>query len=164
MGRMFLQPKCITVVFIALVILSTTTPAQEGSSDSWNKAQAEMKAMFGTVPVMFNKMPVQVRVSAWNWFKATDVNPNSVIPAKYSELIGLAVAAQIPCEYCVYAHTTLAKMFGATDEEIKAAVESGASTRHWSTVLNGNQIDYKEFKTEWDAILAFMKANKKKKD
>ena len=40
---------------------------------------------------------------------------------KTKQLIGLAVAAQIPCAYCVYAHTKFAKAAGATDAQIKEA-------------------------------------------
>jgi AhpD family alkylhydroperoxidase len=134
--------------------------AQESSSDSWNKAQAEMKAMFGAVPVMFTKLPMHVRASSWEWFKSVQ-NPNSSIPPKYGELIGLAVASQIPCEYCVYAHTTMAKMLGATEEEIQEAVLKGAEVRHWSTILNGNQVDFESFKSNWDDILKFVKTNSK---
>jgi AhpD family alkylhydroperoxidase len=117
-----------------------------------------MKSMFGSVPVMFNKLPLHVRASAWEWFKTTS-NPNAAIPPKYGELISLAVASQIPCEYCIYAHTTMAKMHGASEQEIQEAVMKGAEVRHWSTILNGNQVDFESFKTEWDAVLAFIKAN-----
>ena len=148
-----------TVLFTVLTI-STTLFAQESKSDDWTKAQAEMKAMFGDVPVMFNKLPSHVQVSAWQWFKSMN-NPDAAIPPKYGELIGLGVASQIPCNYCIYAHTTMAKMYGATDEEIKEAVMKGAEVRYWSTILNGNQVDYESFKTEWDAMLKFVKANSK---
>ena len=158
MNRLFHQTKWIITVCIAVFLLSTPLLAQESSSDSWNKAQAEMKAMFGSVPVMFTKLPMHVRASSWEWFKAIS-NPEASIPPKYGELIGLAVASQIPCSYCVYAHTSMAKMLGATEEEIQEAVTKGAEVRHWSTILNGNQVDYESFKADWDAILAFVKAN-----
>jgi AhpD family alkylhydroperoxidase len=58
------------------------------------------------------------------------------------------VAAQIPCTYCIYAHAKGAKNAGATDEEIQEAVAMAALTRHWSTVLNGMQIDLEDFKKE----------------
>ena len=75
--------------------------------------------------------------------------------------IGLGVAAQIPCDFCVYAHTTMAKMYGATDEEIQEAVSKGAEVRHWSTILNGNQVEFEAFKKEWDGMLEFVKKNSK---
>ena len=160
MNRLFWKMRYIIAASIAVFVLSTPLLAQEGDSDSWKKAQTEMKAMFGDVPVMFNKLPAHVRASAWEWFKSMN-NPNTAIPPKYGELMGLAVASQIPCHYCVYAHTTMAKMYGATDEEILEAISKGAEVRHWSTILNGNQVDFQEFKKEWDGMLEFVKANSK---
>lgn len=160
MYRTYWQWTHILAIFIATLVLSTPLLAQEGESDSWKKAQAEMKAMFGDVPVMFNKLPTHVRASAWEWFKSMS-NPDAAIPAKYGELIGLGVAAQIPCDFCVYAHTTMARMYGATEEEIQEAVSKGAEVRHWSTILNGNQVEFEAFKKEWDGMLEFVKANSK---
>ena len=152
----------IITVLITALMLSTTLLAQDSSEEDWKKAQAEMKAMFGTVPVMFAEMPAHVRVSSWNWFKTTQFDPNAAIPPKYAELMSLAVASQIPCGYCIYAHTTMARMLGATDEEIKEAVMKAGEVRNWSTVLNGNSVDFEKFKTQWDAILAFVKSHSKK--
>ena len=52
-------------------------------------------------------------------------------------------------------------MHGATDAEIYEAVQKAADVRHWSTILNGNRVDFESFKSEWDEILAFIKANSK---
>ena len=78
------------------------------------------------------------------------------LDAKTKELIGLGVAAQIPCTYCVYAHTMAAKRLGATDDQIKEAVAAAALTRKWSTELNGNMYDFDAFKKEMDAITKAM--------
>ena len=64
------------------------------------------------------------------------------LDAKTKELIGLGVAAQIPCSFCIYAHTMNAKRLGATDDQIKEAVAAAALTRKWSTELNGNMYDF----------------------
>jgi AhpD family alkylhydroperoxidase len=149
-------------VSIAVFMLSTSLLAQESQTDASKKAEAEMEGAFGTVPVMLKVYPDHLRAGAWEWFKATQ-NPDAAIPAKYSELISLGVASQIPCDYCVYAHTTMAKMLGATDAEIREAVASSANTRHWSTVLNGADVSLDEFKKEWDGILAHIKKQSKAK-
>ena len=141
---------------IAIFALSTSPLAQESQTDATKKAEAEMEAALGTVPVMMKVYPDHLRAGAWEWFKAT-MSPDAAIPAKFSELISLAVASQIPCTYCVYAHTTMAKMLGATDAEIQGAIASAANTRHWSTVLNGADVPLDEFKKEWDGILAHIK-------
>src|SRR5262249_38634803 len=59
-----------------------------------------------------------------------------------------AVAAQIPCQYCIYTHTEFAKLGGATDDEIKQALAAASLTRFWSTYLNGLQQDETSFKAE----------------
>ena len=153
--------KSVIVVSIAIFCMSTSLFAQS-QSDATKKAEAEMEEALGTVPVMFKVLPEHLRASAWEWFKATQ-SPDAAIPAKYSELISLGVASQIPCTYCVYAHTTKAKMLGATDEEIQGAVASAANTRHWSTVLNGTGVEFEEFKAEWDKILEHIKKQSAKK-
>lgn len=141
---------------LAVCLVSTSVLAQEGEMDATAKAESEMEAALGTVPVMMKVYPEHLRAGAWEWFKATQ-SPDAAIPPKYAQLISLAVAAQIPCAYCVYAHTTMAKAAGATEEEIQHAIAQGADTRHWSTVLNGNAVDLEQFKAEWDGIMAHMK-------
>lgn len=79
------------------------------------------------------------------------MNPNGALDGKTKDLIGLAVAAQIPCAYCVYAHTQAARHDGATDAQIKEAIAMSALTRKWSTELNGNQYDMADFKKQIDA-------------
>ena len=45
--------------------------------------------------------------------------------------------------------TMSAREAGATDEEIREAVAMAALTRHWSTILNGMQIDFEGLKREF---------------
>jgi AhpD family alkylhydroperoxidase len=68
------------------------------------------------------------------------------------QLIALGVAAQIPCEYCIYAHNKAARAAGATDAEIKEAISAAALVRKWSTELNGNMYDMSDFRKQVDAI------------
>ncbi len=77
----------------------------------------------------------------------------AAIDGKTMQLIQLGVAAQIPCDYCVYYHRRAAKAAGASDDEIKAAVAAAADTRMWSTVLNGNDYDMEAFKAEVDQLI-----------
>jgi hypothetical protein len=42
----------------------------------------------------------------------------------------------------------VAKLFGATDEEIEDAVHYAKSSAGWSTYINGLQLDYEQFKDE----------------
>lgn len=77
----------------------------------------------------------------------------AALDAKTRELIALGVAAQIPCQYCVYAHTRGAQAAGATEAELKEAVAAAADVRHWSTVLNGMAYDFPAFRQEFDTLV-----------
>jgi len=113
----------------------------------------DIAATLGLVPGFFKAFPESGIAGAWAEFKSVQLSPSTKLNGKTKELIGLAVASQIPCSYCVYFHTAAAKANGATDDEIKEAVAMAAISRHWSTVLNGSQIDLASFKRETDAVL-----------
>jgi AhpD family alkylhydroperoxidase len=66
------------------------------------------------------------------------MNPAGALDGKTKQLIALGVAAQIPCAYCVAAHTKMAKAAGATDAQIKEAIAAAALVRFNSTMLNGS--------------------------
>ncbi len=117
----------------------------------------DIEHTLGSVPGFFKLFPEMGIAGAWAEFKSVQLNPKTKLDGKTKELIGLAVAAQVPCAYCVYFHTAAAKANGATDEEIREAVAMAAITRHWSTVLNGMQVDLPTFKAETDAVLKLAK-------
>ncbi|GAA4128612.1 carboxymuconolactone decarboxylase family protein [Aminobacter aganoensis] len=118
----------------------------------------DIEATLGSVPGFFKQFPEAGVAGAWAEFKGIQLNPKTELDGKTKELLGLAVAAQIPCQYCIYFHTAAAKANGATDEEIREAVAMSAIVRHWSTVLNGMQVDYPQFKQEVDTAMAAAKA------
>src|SRR5579871_5303910 len=86
---------------------------------------------------MKQTLPDQALKPHWDEYLAV-MNPTGDLDGKTKNLIGLAVAAQIPCEYCVYAHTKAAKAAGATDAQIKEAIATAALVRFNSTMLNGS--------------------------
>ena len=116
-------------------------------------AYRDIEATLGSVPTFFKLFPEEGIEGAWTEFKTVQLNPKTALSGKEKELIGLAVAAQIPCSYCVYFHSEAAKANGATDAEIREAVAMAAITRHWSTVLNGMQVDPTQFRQETDTVL-----------
>ena len=131
--------------------------AQEEKTDKVSQAEAEMKEAFGTLPSWMMAYPENARAAAWEWNKA--IEGPGVIPPKYQQLIALAVASQIPCEYCTFVHREFATgFFGASKAEISEAVALGANVRHWSTILYGNGIEKEGFRTEIRDIIAHMKA------
>jgi AhpD family alkylhydroperoxidase len=145
-----------TTVF-AVTLASLTLLASYSQAGEDTKATVtyqDIEATLGQVPTMFKVFPEVGIAGAWSEFKSVELNPNTALDGKTKELLGLAVSAQIPCQYCIYFHTAAAKANGATDAEIREAVAMAAIVRHWSTVLNGNQVDFAAFKAETDAMLA----------
>ena len=135
---------------LALAGALSATPALAQGADG---AYRDIESTLGSVPTFFKLFPQEGIGGAWAEFKTVQLNPHTALSGKEKELIGLAVAAQIPCSYCIYFHTQAAKLNGATEAEISEAVAMAAITRHWSTVLNGMQADPTAFRNETDAVL-----------
>lgn len=117
----------------------------------------EMKEMFGTVIGFVDQIPDRYIDSEWDLIKRVQFG-ETLIPNKYKELIGLAVAAVTRCRYCVLFHTEAAKLFGATAAEVEEAVHYTKLVSGWSTYLNGLQVDYDAFAAEVAGVVEFVKA------
>ena len=79
--------------------------------------EADIRGTLGTVPSFFEQVPDDLIESEWQIFKSLQLG-ETAIPNKYKELIGIAIAGATRCRYCAYFHTTAARLFGATEEEI----------------------------------------------
>jgi AhpD family alkylhydroperoxidase len=132
--------------------LATTEPAAAEDAGA-RAAYEDIEKTLGLVPGFFRQFPEPGIAGAWASFKAVQLSPDTALNGKMKELIGLAVAAQIPCQYCVYFHTAAAKANGASEQEIREAVAMAAIVRHWSTVLQGMQVDVAAFRQETDTVL-----------
>lgn len=111
----------------------------------------EIEQMMGLVPSFFKALPDSSLEEEWRLFKKVQVE-ETAIPNKYRELIGVGIAAIMRCKYCSYFHTEMAKLYGATADEIEDAVHFAKSSAGWSTYLNGLQTDYELFKAELDEV------------
>jgi AhpD family alkylhydroperoxidase len=138
------------VLSISIGGIPTSASAQDASAQATYR---DIEQTLGLVPTFFKMFPESGIAGAWAEFKSVQLSPKTALNGKTKELIGLAVAAQIPCHYCIYFHTAAAKLNGATDAEIREAVAMAAISRHWSTVLNGMQVDPDGFKRETDTVL-----------
>jgi len=146
----------IIITLAAAVGFGTLAAVTELASADESAAAAtyrDIEATLGSVPGFFRLFPEVGIAGAWTEFKSVQLNPETELDGKTKELLGLAVSSQIPCQYCIYFHTAAAKANGATEEEIREAVAMAAIVRHWSTVLNGMQVDFGTFKGEVDTVL-----------
>ncbi|WP_011580939.1 MULTISPECIES: carboxymuconolactone decarboxylase family protein [Chelativorans] len=138
---------------ILAIAATTTIAAQFAVAQEVPTAEQtykEIEATLGIVPTHFKAYPKSAVAGAWAITKSLDFGEgNTVLEPKVKSLINLAVAAQIPCRYCIWLESKMARDRGASDEEIAEAVALAGYVRHWSTVLNGLQIDLETFKAEF---------------
>ena len=134
-----------TVAAIATAFAMIATPAL--AQDATQQAYDEMAGALGGVPGFMQMYPKEAVPGAWALVRDFMIAETS-LDAKTKALISLAVAAQIPCTYCIYTDTQDALRAGATEDQIHEAVAIAALTRHWSTIFNGYQIDLETLKKE----------------
>src|SRR5438067_921997 len=109
----------LAAAFLALPALAAEAakkPAAQPNPE-YEATLKDIQATLGMVPDFMKTLSPVALPGAWDEMKGIQLNPKTALSGKYKELIGLAVAAQIPCRYCVYFHTQAAKLNGATDDE-----------------------------------------------
>src|SRR6185503_9086063 len=98
-----------TLATLALVTITLFTAPASAEPDA-KATYAEMQSALGFVPDFFKAFPEAGIPAAWDQLKSIELNPKTALPMKTKELIGVAVAAQIPCRYCSYFHTQMGKL------------------------------------------------------
>lgn len=153
------------LLLMPFITRADTTRASMAANGLTVSAYAEtlndIKSTLGSVPDFFKDFPQEALPGAWQNFKAVQLRSDSAIPSRYKELIGVAIAGQVPCHYCAFFHTDAAKLNGASDREIKEAVALAAVERNWSTIINGFQTDLSTFKADTDKFIAKAKQDAK---
>jgi AhpD family alkylhydroperoxidase len=107
----------------------------------------EAQELLGVVPGFFDTMPESHLGHMWEHFRDMMLRPGKV-PAKYQQLIMLAVSTHAKCKYCTDFHTEVAKALGATAEEIAEVALLAGMTADFSNYLGGTQYDFERFKGE----------------
>jgi AhpD family alkylhydroperoxidase len=143
--------KTLGTTLLLLLVTAGAARAQESSPAA--AARADIQKTFGFQPKFLLAFPDAALPGAWEEMKTLQLNPSTALTPKVKEAIGLAVASQVPCRYCVLAHTEFGKLAGASNAELGEAVTMAAITRHWSTFLNGIQTDETRFRGEVTQIV-----------
>lgn len=150
----FTKPIFVLLFALTLTPLSYSLSAEDPAAEA-QATYADISQTLGLVPQFMMAFPQESISGAWSDMKGIELNPKSQLPGKIKELISLAVSAQIPCRYCVYFHTEVAKFMGATDNEIKEAVAVSSVVRKWSALLNGFPMDMATYQQLIDKSLEY---------
>ncbi len=111
----------------------------------------DIEETLGIVPGYMKALPEDVLIHDWGLYKKYYLGETK-IPAKYKEMIGLAIAANIKCPYCQYDHLEAAKMEGTTEEELSELYYLASFTSRWSAMLHAQNYNYEAFKKESEKI------------
>ena len=122
----------------------------------------DIEERFGFVPSFMKLLPDSTLELEWELFKKVQLEEGA-IPNKYKELLGLGIHAVTKCHYCIMFHTEMARLFGATEEEIEEAVHYAKASAGWSAYLNGMQVDYDSFKDELKRAVDYVREKEVKK-
>ena len=119
-------------LLFSVVLLSSAAMAESHSKGHPILTPLEPEAMDGTYTDMLMNI--------------SKFQKDSGMDAKTFELMSLAAAAGMKCEYCILAHTAQAKKAGATDEEIKTVAMIAGIIAVNSTILYANQYDLEKLR------------------
>jgi AhpD family alkylhydroperoxidase len=140
------------IATLAVTALGFLHPAHAGEN-ALDPTRADIEQTFGFVPEFLAALPESGAAGLWTMMKGLQMNPDTALDGKTKELIGLAVAAQIPCTYCIHAHIRGAAAYGATPQEIGEAVAVAATIRMGSTFAHGLETDFAQFHADFARIL-----------
>lgn len=141
--------KRILIIAISAVLALPASAQEQSAAD----IRAEAMAAFGASIPEIENYPDSMLPGAWAWMNDVE-DGNGALDMKTMQLIALAVASQIPCQYCTYYHRAAARSLGATDQEIAEAAVIAGYVRHWSAVLYGTGADLDEYKKVVDGLFA----------
>ena len=118
---------------------------------TYEETREDIEENFGLVPGFFDALDEQDLVNEWPNYKRYALEETE-IPAKYRELIGLAVAANIKCPYCQSFHTEAARLHGATDAELAEISFLASWTARYSAMIHAQNYDMETFEGELEQI------------
>jgi AhpD family alkylhydroperoxidase len=149
MIRRIISGRHKVAAIVTVLTLALAAPAlAEDAMMTPDEVIKNVEATFGGVPTFVTKIAKPALPGFWTLVKGLELSETTALDAKTKALVSLAVASQIPCQYCVWADTNTLKQMGATDEEIAEAVAVAGLTRFASTQFYGLQIDMEQFRKE----------------
>ena len=118
---------------------------------TYEETREDVEANLGMMPGYFDALNEQDLVNEWPNFRRYALEETE-IPAKYKELIGLAIAANIGCPYCQAFHMGTAKLHGATDEELAEISFLASWTARYSAMIHAQNYDMETFEGELEQV------------
>lgn len=142
--------KNLIITAVAFTALAFPGFAQEMSAAD---IRAEALSTFGAALPEIENYPDSMLPGAWSWMNDVE-DGEGALDMKTMQLIALAVAAQIPCQYCTHYHRAAAMSLDASEQEIAEAAAIAGYVRNWSAVLYGTGTDLEAYRDMVDGLFA----------
>ncbi|ELY42252.1 carboxymuconolactone decarboxylase family protein [Natronorubrum tibetense] len=120
------------------------------------QTQQEIERTLGQVPSWMNQLAEPASDHSWGIFRDLTLGESELTPREKA-LVGVGVAAAVGCPYCSHFHREEARLAEVSDDELEETVTLAGTTRYFSTVLHGNEIDLDDFVDETDEIVNYLK-------
>ncbi len=123
----------------------------------YDDTMTDIEDTLGIVPGYLSALPEQELVNEWPNLKRFLFGETNLDP-KTRELVGLAVAAAIGCEFCRHFHKGAAQLHGATEEELAELSFLASYTPRYSALIQAQDYDIDLFKHEVEEIATHLQA------
>ncbi len=130
----------------------TYSEIQRGRKMVSTETRKEIEEHCGLVPSWIENLSEPASDHSWGLVRDFELGETE-LSAREKALIGVGVAAAIECPYCIYFHKAEARMEDATADELTEAVNLASTTKYFSTVLHGSEVDLNEFVSETDELV-----------
>jgi|tagenome__1003787_1003787.scaffolds.fasta_scaffold20841651_2 AhpD family alkylhydroperoxidase len=147
-----IYPRTMSVTLAAASLVGGFGGAARAEGNGAADAQAEttkaeMTKAVGFVPSFMKSVPANALPGTWRETRDFELG-KTALDAKTKDLIGLAIAAQLPSRLTAWSYALCAKASGASEAEVHEAVVISAMARHWSTFFNGIQLDEARYRAD----------------
>ena len=97
--------KHLKMALVAATLLGGATVYSTGASaaDATAATLSDIQQTFGFVPTFMKQLPKAGFAGSWQQLKELEFSEGTALSPKVKALIGLAVVAQIPRAYCIWA-------------------------------------------------------------
>lgn len=114
---------------------------------TYEETVTDIEEHLGLLPGYMEALPEQALVNEWPNLKRFLFGETAIDP-ETRELVGLAVAAAIGCEFCRHFHKGAAQLHGVSEEELSELFFLASYTPRYSALIQAQDYDVDVFKEE----------------
>lgn len=114
--------------------------SEQEASDDVKQVYSDIKQRYQIdfVPNLFQSMAHNPKGLVNNWERIK--HHEDVLGMEMAHAVGLSIAAQSPCNYCMFFHGMILKQLGWSDEKIENLISWAAQSAGGSIYANGLQL------------------------